>query len=207
MSAIQDHIRNICELICSGVGVTARYQFKEGSETHFVEITPQRIFDSWDFEQIAQPLLFEFYSKFPQDSLCFISDDSLSKVTSPEFTITPPQTNEIVIPQDFVWAESYKELISLFDLNPTLPTERAGWVVKTEAWFDCRDLGNSLKMDPRFLYHGDLRTNNIEELAIHHFWLDTPNLTQLKSSSSQFKEILDESKVSVEASYDYALAA
>jgi hypothetical protein len=110
MKTAKNYIKRICDQIADRLaGITMRYQYKDASQTHLLEITPKHIAESREFAQVAQPLLFEFYAQFPGENLCFISDNSLARITNPEFVITVPRTDELALEGVFAFLNGLRQ--------------------------------------------------------------------------------------------------
>ncbi len=60
--------------------IKCRYEYKDYSDTHMIEVLPLSVYNSAAFEEAAEPLLMEFIGQFPGESLCFISEESLSSI-------------------------------------------------------------------------------------------------------------------------------
>ncbi len=68
--------------------IKCRYEYKDYSDTHMIEVLPLSVYDSEAFENAAEPLLMEFISQFMGESLCFISDESLSSIKNSMYEAT-----------------------------------------------------------------------------------------------------------------------
>ncbi|MCK9204685.1 MAG: hypothetical protein M0P58_09675 [Bacteroidales bacterium] len=67
-----------------------RYQYDIIDQTHIVEVKPLEDFNSnEDYATYEADLTFSFDQKFFPESVMFVSEDSLTKVTNPEFEIIP----------------------------------------------------------------------------------------------------------------------
>ena len=65
-----------------------RYQFNENTETHIIEVKPLEIYQTNDeYIKCEAELLFDFENEFFPETLLFVSEDSLTQLTEPEFTI------------------------------------------------------------------------------------------------------------------------
>lgn len=67
--------------------IKCRYEYKDYSDTHMIEVLPLSVYDSEAFESSAEPLLMEFISQFMGESLCFISDESLSSIKNSMYEV------------------------------------------------------------------------------------------------------------------------
>ena len=73
-----------------------RYEFKSSSETHFVEVTPKEILENRDFIEFKLDALTEFYKKFDDSGIVFISTDSLVVIEHPEIEFKCANQSEIL---------------------------------------------------------------------------------------------------------------
>ena len=96
MKDVRAHIRTLVERLqetFDGIGV--RYEFKESAGVHFIEVTPQAIFESKGFAEFQHAALEKFYDDFPHTSLAFITSDSLVKIANPEIAASPKVHDEV----------------------------------------------------------------------------------------------------------------
>jgi hypothetical protein len=65
-----------------------RYQFKENTETHIIEVKPLQTYQTNDdYIKCEAELLFDFENEFFPETILFVSEDSLTQLIEPEFTI------------------------------------------------------------------------------------------------------------------------
>ena len=89
MEDVRRHISGIVEAVVEKFeAVTVRYQYLAASESHLIEITPKGKVESPRFQQFMNDTLSEFYELFPNESIIFISEDSLVEITTPEIVKT-----------------------------------------------------------------------------------------------------------------------
>ena len=63
------------------------YNFHELSDTHFVEVIPKDIYYGNEFfKQTEEELLVEFIGKYPLESLCFLTADSIVPIENISLT-------------------------------------------------------------------------------------------------------------------------
>jgi hypothetical protein len=68
--------------------VRARYEFREFSGVHFVEIVPCEVYSfneeyiSWEVE-----MLDKFVELYPEEGICFISDDAVVCIENAEYAL------------------------------------------------------------------------------------------------------------------------
>lgn len=71
-------ICRIKELVSSFPHIRVRYENHTLSNTHFLEIVPHSIFHiNEKYKEWEEKLTFEFIQKFPNQNICFISDDAI----------------------------------------------------------------------------------------------------------------------------------
>ena len=73
-----------------------KYQFKDSSDTHFIQVTPKSVFVSDDFIEKDILVIDEYESLGFDNSICFISDDSLTELENPEVFTVPPFNTEVL---------------------------------------------------------------------------------------------------------------
>ena len=65
-----------------------RYQFNENTETHIIEVKPLETYQTNDvYIKCEAELLFDFENEFFPETILFVSEESLTQITEPEFTI------------------------------------------------------------------------------------------------------------------------
>ena len=67
--------------------IKCRYEFNLNSSVHLIEVTPSSVYelDSKYVEHEAK-IIFSFIDAFPNENICFISDNSLVAISSPSYT-------------------------------------------------------------------------------------------------------------------------
>lgn len=74
----QEYIKNkIDKLSIDFSDLQCRYGFDEFSDTHLIEVIPIDLFLSKSFKDIQKEIIFDFIEKFPNQTISFISEDSL----------------------------------------------------------------------------------------------------------------------------------
>jgi hypothetical protein len=89
---------------------TFKYQFKEISDTHFIQVIPKTVFNSADFIVKDIEITEEFESLGLDTSICFISEDSLTELENPEIFTVISHFSDIT--RDEVTSLDFKELES-----------------------------------------------------------------------------------------------
>lgn len=86
MNSSNDFLKTELKLIFLTLdGVEIRYEFRKSSQTHIVEVKPKSVFrNSAKYIEMEMELDKKFVELFPDEELLFISNDSLTKITSPE---------------------------------------------------------------------------------------------------------------------------
>jgi len=65
-----------------------KYQFNKNTETHIVEVKPLDTYQTnEDYIKCEAELMFDFENEFFPETILFVSEDSLTQITEPEFTI------------------------------------------------------------------------------------------------------------------------
>jgi len=65
-----------------------RYQFDKNSLTHIIEVKPLESYQSNEaYVQCEADFMFDFENEFFPETILFVSEDSLTQITEPEFTI------------------------------------------------------------------------------------------------------------------------
>lgn len=85
----QEYIIKELNLLCEKfTAIQIRYEFNEGLNTHFIEITPLEVYNSKEFilEEIKIIENFENTFGYNQDIL-FISEESLNIIENPTYVI------------------------------------------------------------------------------------------------------------------------
>ena len=60
-----------------------RYEYDELALVHFIEVTPKHLYDSEEFCQWEDGIFESFVSEYPNENICFVSDDALCGVENP----------------------------------------------------------------------------------------------------------------------------
>lgn len=80
---IKNRLRNIYETVKS---INIKYEYREFEDAHLIEVTPLSEFNTNEvYNEMERDLLFDFNDSFFPSTILFVSEDSLNKVTSPEF--------------------------------------------------------------------------------------------------------------------------
>lgn len=68
--------------------LTFRYQLDINNQTHIVEVKTLEAYQSNnDYVQLEADFMFDFENKFFPETILFVSEDSLTKITEPEYII------------------------------------------------------------------------------------------------------------------------
>ena len=75
--------------------LSIKYQYNAYSNMHIVEVLPLSEYKKNEcYLDMESDLSYEFDNKFFPESVLFVSSDSLTKISDPEFTIYPETTKE-----------------------------------------------------------------------------------------------------------------
>ncbi|MBI1780558.1 MAG: hypothetical protein HYR66_04230 [Sphingobacteriales bacterium] len=67
--------------------ISCRYEYKEYSSSHFIEVLPLSTYEhDEEYAECENKIVLEFINKFLYESLSFVSKESLIKVKSPIYT-------------------------------------------------------------------------------------------------------------------------
>ena len=79
------------------------YEFSRVTDTHYVKITPDEIFNSGEFLKLKGELYHDWYSVVDneEESFCFLSSDSLVQLENPTLIYEPEFSSEKVIGSSF----------------------------------------------------------------------------------------------------------
>lgn len=89
INEIKEYIKTKLEKIIRDFPeIRFRYEYKDDSNIHFIEITPNEIYHSnKNYIKYENDFTYEFIYKFPNHNVCFISDDSIIGIKNAEFEI------------------------------------------------------------------------------------------------------------------------
>lgn len=105
--------KNLRELVARFPQIKFRYQFDELEQTHIVEVTPLEVFEDDQNYKIAEgDLTFEFDRTFSPETVMFVSEHSLTRITNPEKVFRKEDQVVWEFYQDLLTG---KELISEFE--------------------------------------------------------------------------------------------
>lgn len=81
-------ISNLKKIFLKLENVEISYEYRESSQTHIVEVKPNSIYKTCE-EYIKQEMELEqtFYQNFPAETILFITEDSLTKIKSPDLVL------------------------------------------------------------------------------------------------------------------------
>jgi hypothetical protein len=65
-----------------------RYDFDEKAQVHTIEVVPQYVYDSDEFENWENSIFDEFVDKYPTQNICFVSEDALVGIENELFSIS-----------------------------------------------------------------------------------------------------------------------
>ena len=77
----KEYIQNWIKTTGLELGITsAKYEFQEFDETHFLQIIPKEIVDEDSYNVVLSEFIIEFENTFVGEMLCLIGDTSLTKL-------------------------------------------------------------------------------------------------------------------------------
>jgi len=81
-------ISNLKKIFLKLENVEISYEFRDSSQTHIVEVKPNSIYKTCE-KYIKQEIELEdsFYKNFPAETMLFITEDSLTKIKSPDLVL------------------------------------------------------------------------------------------------------------------------
>lgn len=77
MTAKEFIISKIKAFVHDVTNAKVRYEYDDVARLHTVEVTPQSVYDSKDFDKWESSLFDEFIAAYPADEIGFISNDAL----------------------------------------------------------------------------------------------------------------------------------
>ena len=77
----------IDNLVKENPSIKCRYEFDVHSGVHLIEVTPFSMYElNEKYLAFESEIIFSFIDTFPDENICFISDDSLIKISNPTYT-------------------------------------------------------------------------------------------------------------------------
>jgi len=81
-------INQITELVTIFPNLRVRYEDHHLSNTHFVEVVPNEVYRlNEEFQLWEETVVFQFIEKFPDQNLCFITDDAIVGIESVNYEV------------------------------------------------------------------------------------------------------------------------
>lgn len=78
----------LTELVSVFTNIKIRYEFRQCTQSHLIEVTPLDFYDNDEKYLIEEAAIEkEFENSFPQESIVFISEDSLTEIKDAEFEL------------------------------------------------------------------------------------------------------------------------
>jgi hypothetical protein len=76
----------IDNLVNENPSIKCRYEFDVHSCAHLIEVTPFSVYESNEkYVENESEIIFSFIDNFPNENICFISNDSLVKISNPSY--------------------------------------------------------------------------------------------------------------------------
>lgn len=87
-----------------------RYEYRSNRNSHLIEITPLSFYNNDRYKIVETEIEDEFENKFPSESVIFISENSLNKISCPHFELMNEvkgkvcllNHNSVVLPYNFL---------------------------------------------------------------------------------------------------------
>jgi len=81
-------ISNLKKIFLKLENVEISYEFRDSSQTHIIEVKPNSNYKTCE-KYIREEIELEnsFYENFPSETMLFITEDSLSKIKSPDLVL------------------------------------------------------------------------------------------------------------------------
>jgi hypothetical protein len=74
--------------------IQIRYEFDEDDFVHIIEVTPLAVYESdKTYVKFEIELRKKFAIEFPNEEIMFVSEDSLTKIETPEFVLSNPSVS------------------------------------------------------------------------------------------------------------------
>lgn len=68
--------------------IKVQYEFRENSLVHFVEVLPDNVYHyDENYADAEERIILDFISNFPDENICFISENSYVKIEHPSFEL------------------------------------------------------------------------------------------------------------------------
>ena len=81
-----DHLNN---LVTKFPGISISYQFLKDINTHLVEVSPLSEYnENLDYKNAEADICYEFDETYTEETLLFVSEDSINRVTVPECIVS-----------------------------------------------------------------------------------------------------------------------
>ena len=86
MKANDALIEKLNKLVQRFPEIRCEYEYFGDSNSHFVKVLPEEVFKSnFDYSNAEAEILLDFISKYPDESLCFVTKDDLVEINNPSF--------------------------------------------------------------------------------------------------------------------------
>ncbi len=86
----KEYIKNIIQkLVNDHRNIEVSYQYDDLSDTHIIKVVPSEIYyNDESYKDIELSIYEDFFKKYPDQSLVFITSDSLIDIDNPEFVFS-----------------------------------------------------------------------------------------------------------------------
>lgn len=117
-------LKNKLELLSNELdGIMYRYEFRECSQSHIIEITPKEIYENNNFyRDLELKIEKEFENNFPQEEILFVTEGSLIKISNANISysgksITKDIVNEVDVIDNYECFEYLSKFFSDFEFE------------------------------------------------------------------------------------------
>ena len=95
-----------------------RYQFNENTKTHIIEVKPLEASQTNDdYIKYESNLMFDFENMFLSETILFVSEDSLTQITNPEFVFDKKTFKTVSWLSNYIFDMDVQELFSVSGEN------------------------------------------------------------------------------------------
>lgn len=95
-----------------------RYQFNENTKTHIIEVKPLEASQTNDdYIKYESNLMFDFENMFLSETILFVSEDSLTQITNPEFVFDKKTFKSVSWLSNYIFDMDVQESFSVSGEN------------------------------------------------------------------------------------------
>jgi hypothetical protein len=115
-------LKNKLEFLTNEIeGIMYRYEFRESSQSHVIEITPREIYENNKvYRDLELKIEQEFENNFPQEEILFVTEGSLIKISNTNISfsgksIIQDTVNEVDVIDNYECFEYLSKFYSCFE--------------------------------------------------------------------------------------------